>query len=114
VIKQLEFPDYFLAIHDIMNFCKDNNILCQDRGSAANSAVRYTHGITAVDRVRWNLRRTVAKPMVSPFVRIHSDDHGHPVLLVSTRISARRAPLLRAGQTPFQPLLARYSARRMP
>ncbi|RAS59410.1 error-prone DNA polymerase [Lentzea atacamensis] len=55
VIAQLGFPGYFLAVHDIVNFCKNNNILCQGRGSAANSAVCYALGITAVDPVRWDL-----------------------------------------------------------
>ena len=52
VIEKLEFPGYFLVVHDIVKFCKDNNILCQGRGSAANSAVCYAIGITNVDPVR--------------------------------------------------------------
>ncbi|MGH3959779.1 error-prone DNA polymerase [Mycobacterium sp.] len=51
VIAQLKFPGYFLVVHDITRFCRDNNILCQGRGSAANSAVCYALGITAVDPV---------------------------------------------------------------
>ena len=38
-------------VHDIARFCRDNNILCQGRGSAANSAVCYALGVTAVDPV---------------------------------------------------------------
>nr|WP_280300304.1 error-prone DNA polymerase [Nocardia abscessus] len=52
VINDLEFPGYFLVVHDIVSFCKDNDILCQGRGSAANSAVCYAIGITNVDPVR--------------------------------------------------------------
>lgn len=52
VINALEFPGYFLVVHDIVSFCKDNGILCQGRGSAANSAVCYAIGITNVDPVR--------------------------------------------------------------
>ncbi|MCV7378968.1 error-prone DNA polymerase [Mycobacterium alsense] len=51
VIAQLQFPGYFLVVHDIARFCRDNNILCQGRGSAANSAVCYALGVTAVDPV---------------------------------------------------------------
>jgi error-prone DNA polymerase len=51
VIAQLQFPGYFLVVHDIAQFCRQNNILCQGRGSAANSAVCYALGVTAVDPV---------------------------------------------------------------
>ncbi|CDO87218.1 error-prone DNA polymerase [Mycobacterium triplex] len=51
VIAQLRFPGYFLVVHDIARFCRENNILCQGRGSAANSAVCYALGVTAVDPV---------------------------------------------------------------
>ena len=51
VIAQLRFPGYFLVVHDIARFCRCNNILCQGRGSAANSAVCYALGVTAVDPV---------------------------------------------------------------
>ncbi len=51
VITQLRFPGYFLVVHDIVRFCRRNNILCQGRGSAANSAVCYALGVTAVDPV---------------------------------------------------------------
>ncbi|WP_026341808.1 error-prone DNA polymerase [Actinomadura atramentaria] len=55
VIEQLGFPGYFLIVHDIVAFCEDNKILCQGRGSAANSAVCYALGITGVDAVRHGL-----------------------------------------------------------
>ncbi|MCA2210342.1 error-prone DNA polymerase [Nocardia rosealba] len=55
VIRQLEFPGYFLVVHDIVEFCKHNDILCQGRGSAANSAVCFAIGITNVDPVAHNL-----------------------------------------------------------
>ncbi|MCV7123249.1 error-prone DNA polymerase [Mycobacterium lacus] len=51
VIAQLAFPGYFLVVHDITRFCRENNILCQGRGSAANSAVCYALGVTAVDPI---------------------------------------------------------------
>ncbi len=51
VIAALKFPGYFLVVHDITRFCRENKILCQGRGSAANSAVCYALGVTAVDPV---------------------------------------------------------------
>jgi error-prone DNA polymerase len=51
VIDELNFPGYFLVVHDITQFCQRNGILCQGRGSAANSAVCYALGITNVDPV---------------------------------------------------------------
>lgn len=52
VIESLGFPGYFLIVRSIVDFCQDAGILCQGRGSAANSAVCYALGITAVDAVR--------------------------------------------------------------
>src|SRR3569623_333561 len=51
LIEMLKFPNYFLTVHDIVDFARrlDPPILCQGRGSAANSAVCYCLGITAVD-----------------------------------------------------------------
>jgi len=55
VIERLEFPGYFLIVHDIVEFCEHENILCQGRGSAANSAVCFAIGITSVDPVSHHL-----------------------------------------------------------
>jgi error-prone DNA polymerase len=55
VIDQLGFAGYFLIVHDIVQFCNDNGILCQGRGSAANSAVCFALGITSVDPVQHGL-----------------------------------------------------------
>ena len=55
VIVNLGFPGYFLIVHDIVEFCERRGILCQARGSAANSAVCYALGITNVDPVRHGL-----------------------------------------------------------
>ena len=52
VIESLGFPGYFLIVRSIVDFCESSGILCQGRGSAANSAVCYALGITAVDAVR--------------------------------------------------------------
>ncbi|QPL04515.1 MULTISPECIES: error-prone DNA polymerase [Actinomyces] len=52
VIESLDFPGYFLIVRSVVDFCEQAGILCQGRGSAANSAVCYALGITAVDAVR--------------------------------------------------------------
>ncbi|SMH52731.1 error-prone DNA polymerase [Azospirillum agricola] len=49
LIGQLRYAPYFLTVHDIVRFARAQDILCQGRGSAANSAVCYCLGITAVD-----------------------------------------------------------------
>ncbi|MFI6031893.1 error-prone DNA polymerase [Amycolatopsis magusensis] len=55
IIDELGFPGYFLIVWDIVRFCHESNILCQGRGSAANSAVCFALGITNVDAVKWKL-----------------------------------------------------------
>jgi error-prone DNA polymerase len=49
LIAKLDYARYFLTIHDIVRFAESQSILCQGRGSAANSAVCFVLGITAVD-----------------------------------------------------------------
>lgn len=55
LIQKLDLAGYFLLVHDIARFCRDNGILAQGRGSAANSAVCYSLGITAVDPIAFDL-----------------------------------------------------------
>jgi error-prone DNA polymerase len=55
MIERLGFPGYFLIVEKIVEFCREEGILCQGRGSAANSAVCYALGITAVDAVGFGL-----------------------------------------------------------
>jgi error-prone DNA polymerase len=55
MIEKLGFPGYFLVVYDIVKFCRDENIFCQGRGSAANSAVCYALRITNVDAVEWDM-----------------------------------------------------------
>src|SRR5215471_9349656 len=55
LIIKLKFPGYFLIVWDIVNFCREHNVMVQGRGSAANSAVCYCLGITPVDPVSNNL-----------------------------------------------------------
>jgi len=55
LIGQLGYAPYFLTVHDIVRFARGRGILCQGRGSAANSAVCYCLGITAVDPTKADL-----------------------------------------------------------
>ena len=55
VIHELEYDGYFLTMWEIVQYCRHHEILCQGRGSAANSAVCYCLGVTAVDPVRLGL-----------------------------------------------------------
>ena len=55
LIEALDYPGYFLALWDIVRFARSKNILCQGRGSAANSAVCFALGITSIDPVRMGL-----------------------------------------------------------
>ena len=55
LIASLGYAPYFLTVHDIVRFARSKGILCQGRGSAANSAVCYCLGITEVDPVRVDL-----------------------------------------------------------
>jgi error-prone DNA polymerase len=55
LIEKLKLAGYFLIVWDVVNFCRQHDILVQGRGSAANSAVCYSLGITAVDPVEMDL-----------------------------------------------------------
>jgi error-prone DNA polymerase len=55
LIEKLDLAGYFLIVWDLVRFCREQNILAQGRGSAANSAVCYSLGVTAVDPVSMEL-----------------------------------------------------------
>lgn len=55
LIEQMNFPEYFLTVYDYVRFARSRNILCQGRGSAANSTVCYCLGITSVDPSKHDL-----------------------------------------------------------
>jgi error-prone DNA polymerase len=55
LIEKLDLAGYFLIVWDIVNYCRQHDILVQGRGSAANSAVCYSLGITAVDPIAMEL-----------------------------------------------------------
>ena len=68
LIGEMQYEQYFLTVYDIVRFARSNNILCQGRGSAANSAVCYCLGITEVDPARANLlfERFISKERNEP------------------------------------------------
>ncbi len=55
LIEELDYPGYFLTMYEIVSYCRRRDIMCQGRGSAANSAVCFCLGVTAVDPVRMGL-----------------------------------------------------------
>ena len=55
LIAELRYEPFFLTVHDVVRFARSKEILCQGRGSAANSAVCYALGITAVDPARMSV-----------------------------------------------------------
>jgi error-prone DNA polymerase len=68
LISELKYEAYFLTVHDIVQFARSRGILCQGRGSAANSAVCYCLGITEVDPARMQLlmERFISKERNEP------------------------------------------------
>ena len=68
LIDELEYDGYFLTMWEIVQFCRRQGILCQGRGSAANSAVCYCLGITAVDPVQMDLlfERFISRERAEP------------------------------------------------
>ena len=68
VIAELAYEGYFLTMWDLVRFCRSRGILCQGRGSAANSAVCYCLGVTAVDPARMDLlfERFISRERAEP------------------------------------------------
>jgi error-prone DNA polymerase len=68
LIAELKYAHYFLTVHDIVHYARDQNILCQGRGSAANSAVCYVLGITSVNPAEVDLlfERFISKERLEP------------------------------------------------
>ena len=54
-VKEMEYASYFLTVYDIVSFARGQKILCQGRGSAANSTICYCLGITSVDPTKFDL-----------------------------------------------------------
>jgi error-prone DNA polymerase len=68
LIAELQYEAYFLTVHDVVRFARSRDILCQGRGSAANSAVCYCLGITEVDPARMEVlvERFISKERDEP------------------------------------------------
>lgn len=68
LIAEMQYESYFLTVYDIVRFARSNQILCQGRGSAANSAVCFCLGVTEVDPVRGTLlfERFISKERNEP------------------------------------------------
>src|SRR5437762_1756381 len=68
LIAELKYAHYFLTVHDIVHYARSQHILCQGRGSAANSAVCYVLGITAVDPAKVDVlfERFISKERLEP------------------------------------------------
>src|SRR5690606_35036450 len=68
LIKSLQYEPYFLTVHDIVAYARSQGILCQGRGSAANSAVCFCLGITEVDPARMSMlvERFISKERNEP------------------------------------------------
>jgi error-prone DNA polymerase len=68
LIAELKYAHYFLTVHDIVRWAREQNILCQGRGSAANSAVCYVLGITSVNPAEIDLlfERFISKERLEP------------------------------------------------
>ena len=68
LIRKLNYAHYFLTVHDIVRYARSQNILCQGRGSAANSAVCYVLGVTSVDPTKVDLlfERFISKERLEP------------------------------------------------
>src|ERR1700726_1809503 len=68
LIAELNYAHYFLTVHDIVRYARSQNILCQGRGSAANSAVCYVLGIPSVDPTKVDLlfERFISKERLEP------------------------------------------------
>jgi error-prone DNA polymerase len=68
LIRKLKYAHYFLTVHDIVHYAVGEKILCQGRGSAANSAVCYVLGVTSVDPTKVDLlfERFISKERLEP------------------------------------------------
>ena len=68
LIGKMDYPNYFITVHDIVSKARDMGILCQGRGSAANSSVCFCLGVTAIDPTEHRLL----------FTRFISENRGEP------------------------------------
>jgi hypothetical protein len=117
LIAQLQYEPYFLTVADLVHWARSQGILCQGRGSAANSAVCYCLGVTAVDPARmhpavraFHQRRAQRAARHRHRLRAPAPRRGHPVHLPQVRPPPRRADR-RGHQLPAAQRAARRGAR---
>jgi error-prone DNA polymerase len=99
IIHDLDYGGYFLTMWEIVQFCRREGILCQGRGSAANSIVCYCLGITAVDPVRMDLlfERFISRERAEPpdiDLDIEHQRREEVIQWVYTRYGRRRAAMV--------------------
>jgi error-prone DNA polymerase len=99
LIEELEYGGYFLTMWDVVRFCREKGILCQGRGSAANSIVCFCLGITAIDPVRMDLlfERFLSRERKEPpdiDIDIEHDRREEVIQYVYERWGRRRAAMV--------------------
>ncbi|PTQ68522.1 error-prone DNA polymerase [Pseudomonas sp. GV071] len=104
VIAELQYESYFLTVHDIVRFARSQKILCQGRGSAANSAVCFVLGITEIDPERTTLlfERFLSKERNEPpdiDVDFEHDRREEVLQYIFTRYGRSRAALTAVATT---------------
>ncbi|WP_120997694.1 error-prone DNA polymerase [Stutzerimonas urumqiensis] len=104
LISELEYESYFLTVHDIVRFARERGILCQGRGSAANSAVCYALGITEIDPTQANLlfERFISRERNEPpdiDVDFEHDRREEVIQYIFSRYGRQRAALTAVAST---------------
>jgi error-prone DNA polymerase len=116
LIGRLGYADYFLTIWDVVEFARSRGILCQGRGSAANSAVCYVLGITAVDPARMSLlfERFISMERAEPpdiDVDFEAGRREEVIQYIYNKYGRDRAGMVAAVVTYRERLAARDAAR---
>lgn len=98
LIRQLDYANYFITVHDIVVFANSQGILCQGRGSAANSAICYVLGVTAVDPllIKVLLARFLSKERREPpdiDIDFEHERREEVIQWIYTRYGERRAAI---------------------
>ena len=101
LIAKLEFERYFLTVHDVVAFARSRHILCQGRGSAANSVVCFCLGITEVNPAEIKVL----------FARFMSENRGEPPDIDVDFEHERREEVIQHIYEPLRTIIAPRSAR---
>jgi error-prone DNA polymerase len=107
IIHELDYGGYFLTMREIVDFCRSRGILCQGRGSAANSIVCYCLGITAIDPIRMDLlfERFLSRERAEPpdiDLDIEHERRDEVIHFVYSRYGRRCAAMV-ASVTTYRP-----------